>query len=170
MRRSVRIGLWVVVVIAGVVGALAAYGATQPRDHEVSASITLDRAPGEVFAILDDARSYRCWRSGLDEVEVLAEDPRRWIEHGEDGAVTYEVVERDPAAGLLVVRIADEDLPYGGRWTYRVADQGGSTRLTITESGFIDGILLRGIAALVMDPSASIQQYQADLRAWTPCD
>ena len=155
-------------LIAAAIGGLAIYGSTQPRDHEVSATVQLERPPSEVFAIVEDVASHPCWRTGLSKVEIVSESPRRFVEHVDGETVTYEVDERI-AGRKLVVRIADDDLPYGGTWTYELAPVDGGTALTITERGFVDGIVLRGIAALVMDPLASIAQYEQDIQGFEPC-
>lgn len=156
-------------LIAVTVAALAIYGSTQPRDHEVSATVQLERPTAEVFAIVEDVASHPCWRTGLSKVEIVSESPRRFVEHVDGETVTYEVDERVEGR-KLVVRIADEDLPYGGSWTYELTPVDGGTALTITERGFVDGVVLRGIAALVMDPLASIAQYERDIQGFSPCD
>ena len=156
-------------LIALTVAGLAAYGATQPREHEVSATVQLAGSPAEVLAIVEDVAAYPCWRSGVSKVEILGGTPLRFVEHADGDAVTYEVDERVEAR-KLVVRIADEDLPYGGTWTYELAPADNGTALTITERGFVDGVVLRGLASLVMDPLASIAQYEADLQNHKTCE
>ena len=165
--RALRIVLWVVVGLAGLVGGFALVGATQPRDHELSRTVELEPAPDEVFAILEDREAYPCWRSGLDAIEVQSDS--RFVESASGDDVPYEVVEREPGR-KLVVRIADPDLPYGGQWTYALEPRGSGTALTITEAGFVDNLVMRGIASLFMDPAASIEQFQADLLAHRTCD
>ncbi|MBL4684926.1 MAG: hypothetical protein JKY37_10080 [Nannocystaceae bacterium] len=69
----------------------------------------------------------------------------------------------------LVIEIADDDLPWGGAWTYEVAPNGDGATLTITEHDFVDNIVLRGLVALLMDPVHSTSQFQTDLLAHRRC-
>ncbi|MBX7079787.1 MAG: SRPBCC family protein [Nannocystaceae bacterium] len=163
----ILLGVAVGTIAAGL-GALAAYGASQPRDHVASRTIELDHTPAALFAILEDVSAYPCWRSGLSRVERVGDDPLRYVEHAGDDAIAYVVDERVPSQ-RLVVRIADAELPWGGSWTYELEPNGTGTRLTITERGYIEPILLRGIAALTMDPTASIAGVQEDLRRFHGC-
>ncbi len=165
IRRWVSVSL-VVILIA--VACIAGYGAMQPREHEVSRTITVDRPPAEVFAILQDAAAFPCWRTGVHAVEVAADDPVRFVEHSDDGEMSFVVEQRVPDR-RLVVRIADEDLPWGGAWTYELAPTASGTSLTITERGFVDNVFLRGLVTVFMDPSASISRFQTDLLAHRVC-
>ena len=164
--RLIKYAVGTVGVLALLVGALAAYGATQPRDHEVSRTVELSMPPDEVYAIVTDFGSYACWREDVAGVDV---DGDQFVEHGAQGDVRYEVVERQPPT-RLVVRIADDDLPYGGAWTYELAPAGTGTSLTITERGFIDSVVMRGLAAMLMDPTDSIVGVQSALQRYSPCD
>ena len=49
----------------------------------------------------------------------------------------------------MVTRIADENLPYGGTWTFDVAPDSGGSALTITEDGEIKSALFRVMARFV---------------------
>ena len=151
------------------VAGLAIYGSTQPRDHVASITVQLDRPPAEIFAIVEDVGSYPCWRTGVSKVDVVSNDPLRFVEYIDGEGVTYEVAERIKGR-KLVSRIADEDLPYGGTWTYELSESDSGTALTITERGFVDGLVMRGMASLLMDPRASIAQYQTDLQGFETCD
>lgn len=165
--RVLRIVLWGGVGLAAFIGALALFGATQPREHEVSRTVELEAPPAEVFTVLEDREAYPCWRTGVTDVRV--DDGSRFVETTDGEAVAYEVTER-AAPHRLVVRIADDDLPYGGQWTYALAPKGSGTALTITEAGFVDNVVMRGIASLFIDPATSMEQFQADLLAHRNCE
>ncbi len=157
-----------VIVVALFVGSLAAVGASRPRDHEVSRTVVLPMPPAELFPILEDVEAFPCWRSNVDRIEVLGATPLRFVEHGDGEAITYAVEER-VAGERLVVRIDDDALPWGGGWTYELVPNQGGTTLTITERGFVDGVVLRGLVTLLMDPSDSITRFQTDLQAHQRC-
>ncbi|MEM6990225.1 MAG: SRPBCC domain-containing protein [Myxococcota bacterium] len=154
--------------LALVIGGLAIYGMTLPREHEVSLTVQVAPPPAEVFAILVDVEQYTCWRPGVSSVEVRSHDPLRFVTDGEDDTLPFAVVESVPDR-KLVVKIDDESMPWGGAWTYELAPAEAGTTVTITERGWVDNVVLRGMVNLLMDPSASIRQFQADLLAHKRC-
>lgn len=163
-RRWVRWVVGVVAVSLILVAGLAALGATQPREHTVSRTVQLSATPTEVFDVLVDVDRYPCWRSGLSEVEFVQRDPLRFVEHGDNGSIAFEV-EEAVAGERLVVRIDGEGQGWGGRWTSVLEPASEGTALTITEHGFVDSVVLRGLVSVMIDPEASITQFQDDLVA-----
>jgi hypothetical protein len=92
----------------------------------------------------------------------------RWLEAGGDGEILFERVEAVPAE-RLVTRIADPGLPFGGTWTYELADAeladaGQGTRLRITEDGEVYNPAFRFISRFVLGHGRTIERYLADLR------
>jgi hypothetical protein len=64
----------------------------------------------------------------------------------------------------LVRVIAKDDLPFGGTWTFELADApGGGTRLTLTEDGFIKPAIFRAIANWFMGLDATQKDFVAHL-------
>lgn len=159
-----RWGLGVVGIVVALVAGLAVLGASRPREHAVSRTVQLSATPEEVYAILVAVEQYPCWRSGLAEVEVLGGEPMRFVEHGESGSIAFEIEERVPPQ-RLVVRIDGEGQGWGGVWTSLLEETDAGTALTITEEGFVDNVVLRGVVSLMIDPEASITQFQDDLVA-----
>jgi hypothetical protein len=76
------------------------------------------------------------------------------------------VVERSVPQELLVGRIADDELPFGGTWTHRLEPlPGGGTRLATTEDGHIEPALFRLMAKLVFGYHRTLNDYQKALAA-----
>ena len=74
------------------------------------------------------------------------------------------MVERTVPDRLLVGRIADANLPFGGSWTYELAPRAaGQTSLTITEDGEVYNPIFRFVSRFVMGHSATINQYLSDV-------
>jgi hypothetical protein len=48
-------------------------------------------------------------------------------------------------------------LPFGGTWTYELVEDGATTRVTLTEDGFVKAPLFRGVARLFMKPDATMR-------------
>ncbi len=100
--------------------------------------------------------------SDVDRIERPGHEA--WIEHGSNCQLPLEVVEAIPPKRLLV-RIAGEDLPFGGVWTYELAVEGAATRLTVTEDGEIYSPLFRFVARFILGHDVTLRSYLGDLVA-----
>jgi hypothetical protein len=95
----------------------------------------------------------------VQSVDVLStEGALRWREVGGDGTITYERTE-EQRPRRLVSRIADETLPFGGSWTYDLAPEGGGTRVTITERGYVTNPLFRFMARFVFGHHRTQEEF-----------
>ncbi len=74
-------------------------------------------------------------------------------------AVITLAVERSEAPRLLVLRIADPDLPFGGTWTYEISPAAHGSTLTITEDGAIYNLLFRVMARFVFGYESTMAAY-----------
>lgn len=153
--------LWIGLgVLIGIPVLLTVVGALLPRAHVARMRITLGSAPERVWALVSDVGGTARWRSDIARVDVVegTGGPVRFIETSRQGKVTYEV-ERQTPLSLQVVRIADERLPFGGTWTWELEPEGGGTRVTLTEAGFIKHPLFRAMAKLFFDPTTTMNTY-----------
>jgi uncharacterized protein YndB with AHSA1/START domain len=154
----------VIAVLVAVVLAVVAAGFMLPVGHVASRSETFTQPPVQVFAALTDVESFPKWRSDVQAVNVLAAGPpKRWREQGDNGDITFEVVEAQPPS-RLVSRIADTDLAFGGTWTYELVPEGSGTRLTITERGEVHNPVFRFMSRFVFGHTATMKQFLADLK------
>ena len=80
------------------------------------------------------------------------------------GRITF-AVDRTDAPRLLVVRIADPDLPFGGTWTYAVSASSSGSSLTITEDGAIYNPLFRVLSRFVFGYESTLATYLKDVGA-----
>lgn len=78
------------------------------------------------------------------------------------GEKDYLIAEEQPPR-RLVSRVR-EGLPYGGTWTFELAPEGNSTRVTITEHGQVYNPLFRFLSRFVFGQTATMDQFLADLR------
>ena len=109
--------------------------------------------------IQDVARAAE-WRTDLKSVEALelVAGRRRFREVSGQGAITFEVME-EVAPSRLVTRIADEDLAFGGSWTFELQADGSGTLVTITERGFVKNVIFRALARYVFTHHRTLEQY-----------
>lgn len=156
------IALYIVAGLVGLVIVVAVIGWFLPRDHVATRTATLPTAPDVVWRALTDLDAQVRWRRGLRRVEHLS--PTRFREHGGQGAITFEIVE-DRAPTRRVTRIADDKLPFGGRWIFELEPAGTGTKLTITEDGFIKNPVFRFLSKTVFSTTATLEHFLADLAA-----
>ena len=148
--------------IAGLLLALVLIGAvigyTLPKSHVASASARFGAPPDSIWASLTDVTAFPNWRPGVTRVELLPDDngQRGWRELGKHDAVTYRVVE-SVAPRRLVTRIADQNLPYGGRWSYELTPDGAGTRLTITENGEVYNPIFRFVSRFFLGYTSTME-------------
>ena len=165
--------IWIVVyVVAGLVGLIvlmALIGFALRPDHLAARRADVPGAPAEVYALIRDVEKQPTWRKDLKRIELLApvDGKRSFREHGRQGVITF-VVDQDQAPeagrpGRLVTRIADDTLPFGGRWIIEVAPAGAGSRVTVTEDGFVKNPVFRFLSRTVFSLSATIEQWLRSL-------
>src|SRR5262245_49966733 len=159
---------WNIIQIGGIavlVSLVALIGARLPRSHQASVEQTLTAAPEAVWQTITDIDAFPSWREGVKRVQRLPDRDGRpvWVEEGRSGKMTL-AVERLEAPRLLVGRIADPGLPFGGTWTYEITPAPGGSHLRITEDGEIYNPTSRFMARFVFGYEGTIHSYMASLQ------
>jgi uncharacterized protein YndB with AHSA1/START domain len=156
-------------MIATLIALVAVVGSWLPRSHRASRDRMVAASPEAVWNAITEVEAFPAWRSDVRKVERLPDrDGRRvWVEEGRSGKMTF-VAERSEPSRLLVARIADPDLPFGGTWTYEIAPAGGGSRVTITEDGEIYNPLFRFVARFILGYERTIASYLAALEKKFP--
>jgi polyketide cyclase/dehydrase/lipid transport protein len=153
--RYLLIGIVVVVLLilcAVLVGALL------PKRHVVSRSASYRATPEELFALIAGPQS---WRPDVTHFEILPstngrELARETTRNGE--TITYEVLERVPPKSLKR-RIATENLPYAGTWTYMLQTDRGMTIVRITEDGEVYNPVFRFVSRFILGQTRTMDDY-----------
>jgi uncharacterized protein YndB with AHSA1/START domain len=162
--RSLLIAILTILVLLAVVLGI---GWSLPVQHQATCSTQVPMAPAELFARLTDVRGYPRWRTGVSSVEVVRGPDTatglRFREHSSDGAILFEVIERQPPT-RLVTRIADRSLPFGGSWTFQLSATTGGTDLSIIENGEIYNPVFRFAARFVLGHTATVEQFLRDVQ------
>jgi hypothetical protein len=158
---------WILVValtIASIVALAALIGSRLPRSHQASREQTLAASPEAIWNAITDVEAFPSWRKDIKSAYRLPDRDGRlvWVEEGRSGRMTL-AVERVEAPRLLVVRIADPDLPFGGTWTYEITPAAGGARLAITEDGEVYNPLFRFMARFIFGYEGTIASYVAAL-------
>ena len=153
-----------VLALAGVAAIVALVGSRLPQSHVASRQARYAAPPDKVWAAITDVQAFPSWRADVKRVERLPERDGRpvWLEEGSSGKITLAVERAEPPR-LLVLRIADPALPFGGRWTYEIAPDGSGSTLTITENGEIYNPIFRFMARFVFGYEATMAAYLESL-------
>jgi uncharacterized protein YndB with AHSA1/START domain len=158
---------WILVIaltIASIVALAALIGSRLPRSHQASREQTLAASPEAIWTAITDVEAFPSWRKDIKNVHRLPDHDGRpgWVEEGRSGKMEL-AVERMEAPRLLVVRIVDPDLPFGGTWTYEITPAAGGARLSITEDGEVYNPLFRFMARFIFGYEGTIASYVAAL-------
>jgi hypothetical protein len=161
------LGRIVIVLALLLVTALAiayAVGAAQPRHHVASRFAVYPRSPDSLWAVITDWEGSPRWREDVSRVERAPDREGRpaWRLITPEGAMTLVIAE-EVAPLRMVAIMADTSQGYGGSWTYILAPEGGGTRLTIVERGFIDHPLFRFLARFVFGVTSTADGYLTGL-------
>ena len=158
------IALIVVLTLVAVAALAALVGSQLPRDHVASRQATFPVPPDVVWASITNVEAFPSWRSDVKKIERLPDREGRpvWIEDGSSGRITLATERMEPPR-LLVLRIADPDLPFGGTWTYEISPDPAGSRLTITENGEVYNPLFRFMARFIFGYEGTIAAYMAAL-------
>ncbi len=148
------------VVLAGLFFYLV--GRAQPERHRATISFTLPKSRAVVWAALTDYAAIPTWWPAVKSIRLETRANGEVIiwntdAHGKEiGFRTKE----EKAPTRLVREIVGDDLPFGGTWTYELADDGNTTRVTLTEDGFIKPALFRGIAKFFLPLDATMRDFE----------
>ena len=152
-------------IITGVVVAFAVFivvvGALLPRDHVATLSARISAPPTAVWAAITDPSGFTTWRSDVTRIEMVGSTPSgpSWREHSRHGAITMVIEVAEPPR-RLVTRIADENLPFGGRWEFDIEPDGdSSSRVVISERGSVYNPVFRFVSRFVMGHTQGINRY-----------
>jgi uncharacterized protein YndB with AHSA1/START domain len=158
---------WLVIAVATIalIGALAALvGSRLPRSHRASREHAFAASPEAVWTAITDVEAFPSWRPDVRKVQRLPDRNGRpvWIEEGRSGKMTLAGERWEPPR-ILVGRIADPDLPFGGTWTYEITPAAEGSRLRITEDGEIYNPLFRFMARFIFGYEGTIGSYMSAL-------
>lgn len=139
---------------------LTIVGALLPPGHVARASITLDQPAESVWSAIRDLEAYPEWWPHVEAMNRIPDRRREtWSQTDKYGnEIPVEVVESEPAR-RLVTRIADDDLPFGGTWTYELTTSVSGTTLSLTEDGEIHNPLFRLMARFILGYHATLDSY-----------
>lgn len=153
--------IWIgAAVVALLLVVVLVIGWLLPEKHRAQSQATFNAPPEAVWELITNVEAFPSWRSDVKTVQRLPDREGRtvWVEEGSSGRITL-AVEKSEAPRLLVLRIADPDLPFGGTWTYEIAPAANGSTLAIIEDGAIYNLLFRVMARFVFGYEGTIAAY-----------
>jgi hypothetical protein len=153
----------VVIVLASLLVLLAVVwicGSIVPRGHVASRSIYLAGAkPDEVWKTLADFSEYGAWAPEVTGTKRLPDQNGNpvWSLEGK-WAMPLELEVIEPPR-MLVTRIADPKLPFGGTWTWEISPENEGTRIVVTEHGDIKSPIFRLLSRYVFGYTSTLDTY-----------
>jgi uncharacterized protein YndB with AHSA1/START domain len=165
-----KIALFILVGLVALLAlaALAFYvaGSRLPREHRSVVTATFAANRGAVWAAITDYTAMPAWWPAVKSVrtEKLPDGTElTWNKdaHGEE--IPFRTIESRVNEKLVRV-IATDALPFGGTWTFALADApGGGTQLALTEDGVITPPIFRAVATWFIGLDATQKDFVANL-------
>jgi hypothetical protein len=158
--------LWIGAAIVLVAILVVVIGYSLPKAHSVSRSTTIALPPDAVYALLADVDRYQTWRPGVKSLQRHADRDGKpaWTE--EAGGMKIPLYfERMERPSVLVSRIADPSLPFGGTWTYRIEPAPDGSTITITEDGEVYNPFFRFMSRFVFGHTATLDEFLKNLES-----
>jgi len=147
-----KILLLVVGAAALLVCVAVVIGYLLPVHHTATRSIRLRASTGQLWPLISDLEKSPAWRTGVKSVERQPDMDGHevWREtNARNDAIDYETIDVQPGK-KLVRRIATRGLPFGGTWTFALAQDGTDSTLTITEDGQVYNPVFRFVSRFVI--------------------
>ncbi len=166
-----KIFLFIVVGLVAllVVAALAFYiaGSRMPREHRSLVTATFKASRATVWAAITDYPAMPSWWPAVKSVrtEKLPDGTElTWNTDSHRHEIPFRTGESRVNEKLVRV-IASDQLPFGGTWTFDLADApDGGTQLTLTEDGTINPPIFRAIATWFIGLDATQKDFVANLQ------
>jgi uncharacterized protein YndB with AHSA1/START domain len=155
-------------VAALLLAALVLYiaGSRMPREHRSVVTASLHASRTAVWTAITDYAAFPSWWPAVKAIrtEKLADGTElTWNKDAHGQEIPFRTSEIRPNEKLVRV-IATDNLPFGGRWTFELADAAaGGTQLTVTEDGFIDPPIFRSVATWFIGLDATQKDFVANL-------
>jgi len=171
MKKFIVIAL---LVIVGLVLAVALCGAMLPAKHSVSRTLVIHQPSQMVWMVLADHASDPSWRPDVASVKKL--DNRNghpvWEEHYKNGQsmrLETTVLDFQGAAERMERKIVDQS-SFGGVWVYELTPQddpskpgGKMTTVKITENGEVYNPIFRFVGRFIIGNDTTLNTYMKNL-------
>lgn len=151
--------LIILAVIVGLIVVVAVVGYILPEVHTATAQRSFTSPAQDAWRLIIEVHEYPEWRPNVEGVNVVSSEPLVWEEAwGRGDNITFRETEREEGR-KFVAAIANDDLPFGGSWTYLVEPSEEGCTVSITENGEIHDPFFRFVSHLFLDQTSTMRAY-----------
>ena len=140
-------------------------GRTLPEKHTAKFSTLLPAPPEAVWTVITDYSKMPEWWPAVKSI-LLETRPNgevwTWNQDSRGHKIAFRTIE-EKAPRRLVREIVGDNLPFSGTWTFELTPEGATTRLTLTEDGFIKPPLFRFIATYFIGLDKTMKDFAKHL-------
>jgi len=155
---------WVLIalgVLAGLVALMALMGAFVAREHRVTSTISLQQPIDSVWTVVRDLGGVPSW---WPEIKESVRQPDRsgqevWRQKMSGFDVPLIVIEATAPSKLVTQIDTSAGGAFGGTWTYLLTPDGGGTKISVTEAGWIGNPIFRFLSRFVFGYYGSLDGY-----------
>lgn len=118
-----------------------------------------------MWAIITDYANMTAWWHAVKGIRMETRpngEVWTWNKDSHGNEIAFRTKE-EQAPAKLVREIMGDDLPFGGTWTFELTEEGGQTRLTVTENGFVKPPLFRAIMQYFIRSDKTLKDFAANL-------
>ncbi len=140
-------------------------GWIQPERHTSQITVELPVARHDVWIAITDYARMPEWWPAVKKVRMETRpngEVWTWNRDAQGQEIAFRTKE-EKAPARLVREIMGDNLPFGGTWTFALAEDGYHTRLTLTEDGVIKPPLFRAIARYFIGLDRTTKNFAASL-------
>jgi hypothetical protein len=146
------VGLLVLLVLC-----IVMIGCLLPKHHVAARSAVFKASPERLFALIAGSQD---WRPDVKSCELLTQDGKQFQREtsNHDETILYELQNSHPPLSIER-RIATENLPYAGTWSFVLTPENGATRVRITEDGEVYNPIFRFVSKFILGQTATQDAY-----------
>jgi carbon monoxide dehydrogenase subunit G len=166
-ERNLWVPLGVVGLLVVVPGSIYLYGMVLPSAYSSTASTVISAPPSDVWATMVDWESQESWRKDIEAFELVSDVDPVTFELEFKGGQVLRYVQSDVVANehLVWTGLGVHDPTLDARWTVDLVAEGDGTRVTVTETGDIEGPVARVINYNLVGMYLMPRLYLIDLAA-----
>ncbi|MBL8020880.1 MAG: SRPBCC domain-containing protein [Leptospirales bacterium] len=162
---GIVIGIFIIAILG-----LYLYGRSLPADHTASVSREYPVSRSLVWKLITTYPEIPTWWPDVKSIETETRPDGTVVSWNLDShgnripfITAEEIFEKK-----LVRKIASDDLPFGGTWTFELESTGPSqTRLSIREDGFVKPPLFRAMGQLFIGQDTTLKSFASALATKT---
>jgi len=141
-------------------------GVFLPAEHVAEGERVVHAPIEAVAARIRDVEGQPKWRRGVKAIELLPSETGgiHYREIGANGPMTFRFREVERGRRFESV-IADDTLPFGGRWIISLEPAESGTRVRIREEGTVRPPIFRALSRFVFGHQSTLKAYLDDLEA-----